>query len=66
MGAGPIGLVTMLAARAFGVSKIVVADVDEIRLAIAKDLGATAVIKSSQNMEVGTINSHFVIVTLAH
>ncbi|XP_057471071.1 sorbitol dehydrogenase-like [Actinidia eriantha] len=51
MGAGPIGLVTMLAARAFGVSKIVVADVDEVRLAIAKDLGATAVIKSSQNIE---------------
>ncbi|GFY81950.1 GroES-like zinc-binding alcohol dehydrogenase family protein [Actinidia rufa] len=36
MGAGPIGLVTMLAARAFGVSKIVVADVDEVRLKIAK------------------------------
>ncbi|CAF2121969.1 BnaA03g12920D [Brassica napus] len=31
MGAGPIGLVTMLAARAFGVPRIVIVDVDDNR-----------------------------------
>eukprot|EP00249_Psilotum_nudum_P016325 c25767_g1_i1 orf=1242-2354(+) len=40
MGAGPIGLVTMLAARAFGALRIVVVDVDGNRLAMAKKLGA--------------------------
>lgn len=34
-GAGPIGLVTLLSARAFGASEIVITDVDERRLAIA-------------------------------
>ncbi|KAG5375198.1 hypothetical protein IGI04_039794 [Brassica rapa subsp. trilocularis] len=38
MGAGPIGLVTMLAARAFGVPKIVIVDVDDNRLSVAKQL----------------------------
>ncbi|CAA0830210.1 Sorbitol dehydrogenase [Striga hermonthica] len=36
MGAGPIGLVTMLAARAFGSQRIVIVDVDDQRLSIAK------------------------------
>lgn len=34
-GAGPIGLVTLLSARAFGASEIIITDVDERRLAIA-------------------------------
>ncbi|PWA61884.1 zinc-binding dehydrogenase [Artemisia annua] len=40
MGAGSKGLVTMLAAHAFGARKIVIADVDNRLLSIAKDLGA--------------------------
>ncbi|KAL7614249.1 hypothetical protein Lser_V15G09297 [Lactuca serriola] len=50
-GAGPIGLVTMLAARAFGAPKIIVADVDELRLSFAKDLGADATIQVSKNIQ---------------
>lgn len=43
MGAGPIGLVTMLAARAFGAPRIVIVDVDDYRLSVAKDLAAAGV-----------------------
>ena len=52
MGAGPIGLVTMLAARAFGAPRIVVADVDSHRLSVAKSLGADEVIPVSPRLEV--------------
>ena len=55
MGAGPIGLVTMLAARAFGAPRIVIVDVDDNRLSVAKDLGADGVVKVSINMQVHTI-----------
>lgn len=37
-GAGPIGLVSLLSARAFGASNICITDVDERRLAIAADV----------------------------
>jgi L-iditol 2-dehydrogenase len=40
-GAGPIGLVTVQAARAFGATEIVVSDVNPARLELARDLGAT-------------------------
>lgn len=52
MGAGPIGLVTLLAARAFGAPKIVIVDVDDNRLSVAKDLGADGVVKVSTNLQV--------------
>jgi len=39
-GAGPIGLVNLLTARAHGAAKICITDVDEHRLAVAKSLGA--------------------------
>ncbi|XP_022738601.1 sorbitol dehydrogenase isoform X4 [Durio zibethinus] len=51
MGAGPIGLVTMLAARAFGAPRIVIVDVNDNRLSVAKDLGADEVVKVSTNMQ---------------
>ncbi|KAL5222229.1 hypothetical protein ABZP36_026942 [Zizania latifolia] len=51
MGAGPIGLVTMLAARAFGAPRIVIVDVDEHRLFVAKSLGADAGVKVSTRAE---------------
>ncbi|KAK9094715.1 hypothetical protein Scep_026184 [Stephania cephalantha] len=47
MGAGPIGLVTMLSARAFGAPRVIIVDVDDNRLAIAKNLGADDVVKVS-------------------
>lgn len=52
MGAGPIGLVTMLAARAFGAPRIVIVDVDDYRLSVAKELGADNTVKVSTSMQV--------------
>jgi L-iditol 2-dehydrogenase len=43
-GAGPIGLVSLQAALAFGATEVVVSDVNPVRLAVAKELGATTVI----------------------
>jgi L-iditol 2-dehydrogenase len=43
-GAGPIGLVSVQAALAFGATEVVVSDVNPARLALARDLGATDVI----------------------
>jgi L-iditol 2-dehydrogenase len=43
-GAGPIGLVCVQTALAFGATEVVVSDVNPVRLALARDLGATAVI----------------------
>lgn len=52
LGAGPIGLVTLLAARAFGAPRIVIVDVDDYRLSVAKKLGADDIVKVSTNMQV--------------
>ncbi|KAG6721112.1 hypothetical protein I3842_03G096600 [Carya illinoinensis] len=51
MGAGPIGLVTLLAARAFGAPRVIIADVDDCRLSIAKNLGADEIIQVSTNIQ---------------
>ncbi|XP_015078390.1 L-idonate 5-dehydrogenase-like [Solanum pennellii] len=45
IGAGPIGLLTMLAARAFGSPKIVIIDVVDCCLSFAKDMGANEIVK---------------------
>ncbi|CAJ2657773.1 unnamed protein product [Trifolium pratense] len=55
MGAGPIGLVTMLSARAFVAPRIVVVDVDDHRLSVAKSLGADDIVKVSTNIQVFSI-----------
>lgn len=52
MGAGPIGLVTLLSARAFGAPRIVIVDVDDYRLRVAKELGADEIVKVSTAMQV--------------
>lgn len=52
IGAGPIGLVVSLAARAFGAPRIVIVDVDNCRLSIAKDLGADEIIQVSTSIQV--------------
>ncbi|OXA62607.1 Sorbitol dehydrogenase [Folsomia candida] len=44
-GAGPIGLVSLLVARSMGASKIIVSDLAENRLQVAKELGADLVLK---------------------
>ncbi|KAG5533744.1 hypothetical protein RHGRI_027808 [Rhododendron griersonianum] len=51
VGAGPIGLVTMLAARAFGAPKIVIIDIDDCRLSFAKGLGADETIQVSADIQ---------------
>jgi L-iditol 2-dehydrogenase len=43
-GAGPIGLVAVQAALAFGATEVVVSDVNPDRLTLARDLGATDVV----------------------
>jgi len=43
-GAGPIGLVCVQTAVAFGATEVVVSDVNPARLALARDLGATTTI----------------------
>lgn len=52
MGAGPIGLVALLSARAFGAPRIVIVDVDDYRLSVAKELGADEIVKVSTVMQV--------------
>lgn len=44
MGMGPVGLLTVAAAKAFGVTEIYVSDVEEKRLAKALEMGATHVL----------------------
>jgi L-iditol 2-dehydrogenase len=47
-GAGPIGLVSVQAALAFGATEVVVSDVNPVRLALAKELGATTVLDARE------------------
>ncbi len=47
-GAGPIGLVAVQAARAFGATEVVVSDVNPARLALARELGATEVVDARE------------------
>ncbi|MCG4627895.1 zinc-binding dehydrogenase, partial [Anaerostipes hadrus] len=54
-GAGPIGLLTIVAARAAGASRIVVADLSQPRLDLAKKAGATDIINSGEKDAVQTI-----------
>jgi L-iditol 2-dehydrogenase len=46
-GAGPVGLVAMQSALALGAASVVVTDVNEHRLALARELGATEVVDTS-------------------
>ena len=46
-GAGPVGLVSMQAALALGAASVVVTDVNQHRLALARELGATEVLDTS-------------------
>ncbi|KAK4878856.1 hypothetical protein RN001_011362 [Aquatica leii] len=56
LGAGPIGLVTLLTAKAFGASKVIIMDLVQSRLDTAKDLGADyTVLADSKASEEDTI-----------
>ncbi|MEH6995886.1 2,3-butanediol dehydrogenase, partial [Neobacillus drentensis] len=54
-GAGPIGLLTLLSAKAAGATQIIVVDLSEERLSKAKELGATTVIDGHRDDIVKTI-----------
>jgi alcohol dehydrogenase len=47
VGAGPVGLAVLLTAQFYGPSSVIVIDLDDNRLDVAQDLGATAVINST-------------------
>lgn len=49
-GAGCIGLVTLLAAKAYGASKVIVSDVIPLRLEVAKKLGAITVNSKEEDL----------------
>ncbi|BFY97850.1 hypothetical protein BsWGS_00890 [Bradybaena similaris] len=44
-GAGPIGMVNILTAKAKGASTVIVTDIDDARLKVAKEIGADHVVK---------------------
>lgn len=50
LGAGPIGLVTLLAAKAMGAAKVVITDLTASRLELAKELGADLTYQVSREM----------------
>jgi L-iditol 2-dehydrogenase len=47
VGAGMIGLLTLQAARALGCAKVLIADIDETRLKLAREVGADATLLGS-------------------
>ena len=51
IGAGTIGILTLQAVRAAGCKKILVTDVDQDRLNLAKQLGATETLLSAENLQ---------------
>ena len=57
IGAGMIGLLTLQAARAAHCSRVLVADVDATRLALARSLGADEVMESSADTLVSQIRA---------
>jgi L-iditol 2-dehydrogenase len=52
-GAGPIGLVSVQAALAYGATEVVVSDVNPARLALARELGATDVVDARSGSVTG-------------
>lgn len=55
VGSGPIGLATLITSRLYSPSTITVIEVDEQRLTVAKELGATHVINSSATNAVDAV-----------
>lgn len=57
LGAGPIGLVTLLSAKAYGASKVVIIDLKKTRLCKAEELGADITILSDEKSNEKDITS---------
>lgn len=50
IGAGPIGLAALLTAQFYSPSKIIMIDLDDNRLAVAKQFGATDLINNTDGI----------------
>ncbi|KAI5695944.1 hypothetical protein M8J76_015355 [Diaphorina citri] len=59
-GAGPIGLVTLLTARALGASRVVITDILEHKLKTAKEMGADATVLIDRNHSLEEISTHII------
>ena len=57
IGAGPIGLATLLTAQFYNPSQLIVIDIDDNRLAVAKKLGATSTINPQKENVLEKIHS---------
>ncbi|HWU41856.1 MAG TPA: zinc-dependent alcohol dehydrogenase family protein, partial [Bdellovibrio sp.] len=57
VGAGPIGLATLLTCQFFSPAQVIVIDVDDYRLEVAKKMGATTVINSNKENAFDKIQS---------
>jgi len=55
VGAGPVGLAAVLTSQLYTPSSIIVVDIDENRLALAKQLGATATVNSAEPDAAGRV-----------
>jgi alcohol dehydrogenase len=55
VGAGPIGLATMLTAQFYAPARIIMIDLDDHRLEVARALGATDVVNSTSGDAVGAV-----------
>ena len=55
IGAGPVGLAALLTAQFYSPAEIIVIDLDDNRLAVAKRFGATSVINSADGKAVETV-----------
>ncbi|MDI1351966.1 MAG: zinc-dependent alcohol dehydrogenase family protein, partial [bacterium] len=55
IGAGPIGLSTLLTAQFYSPAEIILIDLDDSRLEVAKRLGATAIINASNGQAVNRV-----------
>ncbi len=55
VGAGPIGLATLLTAQFYSPAEIILVDLDENRLKVAKQFGATRVVNSSSGKAVEAV-----------
>ena len=55
IGAGPVGLSALLTTQFFSAANIIVIDLDDHRLAVAKKIGATAVVNSADGKAVDKI-----------
>ena len=55
VGAGPIGLASLLTAQFYSPAEIIMIDLDDNRLAVAKRFGATATINSADGKAVDTV-----------